>query len=74
VAGYPRHIRVLDSKVRCVGDAVALVAAETAAIAEEALMLIDVEYEPLPAIGLLIPAVGQTRHRGRLPLVSVRRN
>jgi xanthine dehydrogenase molybdenum-binding subunit len=50
VAGYPRHIRVLDSKVRCVGDAVALVAAETEAIAEEALALIDIEYEQLPAV------------------------
>lgn len=44
------HIRVLDRKVRFVGDAVALVAADTEEIAEEALELIDVEYEPLPAV------------------------
>ena len=36
--------------MRFVGDAVALVAAETEEIAEEALDLIDVEYEPLPAV------------------------
>jgi CO/xanthine dehydrogenase Mo-binding subunit len=37
-------------KVRFVGDGVALVAAETEEIAERALELIHVEYEPLPAI------------------------
>jgi putative selenate reductase molybdopterin-binding subunit len=40
----------LDNKVRFVGDRVAFVAAETAAIAEQALKLIEVEYEVLPAI------------------------
>ena len=40
----------LDDKVRFVGDRVALVAAETEAIAREALALIEVEYEPLPAV------------------------
>jgi putative selenate reductase molybdopterin-binding subunit len=40
----------LDNKVRFVGDRVAFVAAESEAIAEEALQLIDVEYEPLPTI------------------------
>jgi putative selenate reductase molybdopterin-binding subunit len=40
----------LDNKVRFVGDRVALVAAETAEIAEKALSLIDVDYELLPAI------------------------
>lgn len=37
-------------KVRYVGDAVALVAAETEEIAAEALDLIEVEYEPLPVV------------------------
>src|SRR3954467_8050250 len=36
-------------KVRYVGDNVACVVAETESIAEAALELIDVEYEPLPA-------------------------
>ncbi len=40
----------LDSKVRHVGDRVALVAAETPEIAREALELIEVEYEVLPAV------------------------
>ena len=40
----------LDHKVRFVGDRVAFVAAETPEIAEQALALIDVDYEILPAI------------------------
>jgi putative selenate reductase molybdopterin-binding subunit len=44
----------LDTKVRFVGDRVAFVAAETPEIAEQALRLIDVDYEILPA--LLDPA------------------
>ncbi len=48
--GTPRHTRILDSRVRYVGDAVALVAAVTEEKATEALHLIDVEYEVLPAV------------------------
>jgi putative selenate reductase molybdopterin-binding subunit len=40
----------LDNKVRFVGDRVAFVAAETAEIAEQALKLIEVEYEILPSL------------------------
>lgn len=39
-----------DDKVRFVGEKVAAVAADDADTAEEALTLIDVEYEPLPTI------------------------
>jgi len=46
----PYDTYLLDSKVRFVGDRVAAVAAETRAIAEEALRLIKVEYEILPAV------------------------
>ena len=46
----PLDMFSLDNKVRFVGDKVAFVAAETADIAEEALSLIKVEYEELPAI------------------------
>jgi CO/xanthine dehydrogenase Mo-binding subunit len=46
----PRHVPVLDRKVRFVGDAVAIVAAETEEIANEALDVIDVEYDQLPAV------------------------
>jgi CO/xanthine dehydrogenase Mo-binding subunit len=48
--GSPQHRRVLDSRLRFVGDAVALVATKTREIADEALELIDVEYEQLPAV------------------------
>jgi len=48
--GIPRHVRVLDRKVRYVGDAVALVAAETEETAWEALGRIKVVYEKLPAV------------------------
>ena len=40
----------LDDKVRHVGDRVAVVAAETLEIANQALKLIEVEYEVLPAV------------------------
>jgi putative selenate reductase molybdopterin-binding subunit len=40
----------LDNKVRFAGDRVAFVAAETAEIAEQALKLIEVEYEELPVL------------------------
>lgn len=46
----PYDTVMLDNKVRFVGDRVAVVAAETPAIAERALDLIRVDYEPLPAI------------------------
>ncbi len=39
-----------DDKVRYVGDAVAVVAADTEEIAARALALIEVEYEPLPVV------------------------
>ena len=42
--GTPRYTRILDRKVRYVGDAVALVAATSEDIALEALGLIQVEY------------------------------
>ncbi len=46
--GHDEHALAVD-KVRYVGDNVACVAAETEAIAEQALELIEVEYELLPA-------------------------
>jgi CO/xanthine dehydrogenase Mo-binding subunit/aerobic-type carbon monoxide dehydrogenase small subunit (CoxS/CutS family) len=48
--GNPKSLRALEQRVRFVGDAVALVAAETEEIAEEALDLIKVKYERLPAV------------------------
>ncbi|MGD8792372.1 MAG: molybdopterin-dependent oxidoreductase, partial [Anaerolineae bacterium] len=58
VPGHNRHGLVFDDwpvlcddKVRYLGDAVAIVAAESPEIAREALDLIAVEYEPLPVVG-----------------------
>ncbi len=47
---WPYDQVVLDDKVRYTGDRVAVVAAETLDIAEEALRLIDVDYELLPVV------------------------
>lgn len=44
------HLIGVGEKVRYVGDAVALVAAESRRQATEALDLIEVEYEPLPVV------------------------
>ena len=41
---------ICGDKVRFIGDGVALVAAETEQIAQEALALIKVEYDPLPPV------------------------
>ena len=46
----PYDTRMFDTKVRFVGDRVAAVAAETEGVALEALKLIDVRYEELPAV------------------------
>lgn len=46
----PYDRRILDSRARYVGDAVALVAAETEAAADEALRRLKVEYNVLPAV------------------------
>ena len=46
----PHDQYCLDYRVRFVGDRVAAIAAETPEIAEQALRLIDVEYEILPAL------------------------
>lgn len=45
----PLDTRIIDKKVRYVGDVVAAVAATTPEIAERSVSLIDVEYEELPA-------------------------
>lgn len=46
----PATERVLDDVVRYVGDEVAAVAADTEEIARQAVKLIQVDYEPLPAV------------------------
>ena len=49
-AGNPRYVPVLEKRLRFVGDGVALVAAASEEIAEEALRLIRVEYEELAPV------------------------
>ncbi len=46
----PKHYHILDEYVRYIGDGVAMIVATTAAIAEEALDLIDVQYEELQPV------------------------
>jgi len=48
-AGSDAPVMATD-RVRFVGEPIALVAAETLAIAERALELIEIEYEPLPGV------------------------
>ena len=46
----PETERIFDDTVRFVGDRVAAVAADTLEIAQKAIRLIEVEYEPLPHV------------------------
>ncbi|NIQ38781.1 MAG: molybdopterin-dependent oxidoreductase [Proteobacteria bacterium] len=51
VGGFEGLYRVLaEGKVRFLGEAVALIAAETEEIAKEAAQLIKIDYEPLPGV------------------------
>jgi CO/xanthine dehydrogenase Mo-binding subunit len=66
---------LLENKARHYGDRIAAVAAETAEIAEAALELIEVEYEPLPAVLDLMssdlptsPAIHTKAWRGGNPI------
>lgn len=59
----PKHPILADGKVRYVGDALALVVAETLAEAKAAAALVDVEVEELPAVADTATAAG---HAGRV--------
>ncbi|HET6223358.1 MAG TPA: xanthine dehydrogenase family protein molybdopterin-binding subunit, partial [Dongiaceae bacterium] len=53
--GGPKGFRtfrpvLVDDEVRCVGDRVAFVVAETEALARDAAELIEIDYDPLPAV------------------------
>jgi CO/xanthine dehydrogenase Mo-binding subunit len=48
--GWPVHKNLMDQTVYFVGDPVAICAADTIDLADEALDLIEVEYEELPAV------------------------
>ena len=55
--GWPPMKPILGERVLYVGDPVALVAAETREIADEAIELIEVEYEVMPAVTSGIEAI-----------------
>ena len=55
IPDWPSLVGV-GERIRTVGDAVAIVAAETRAIASEALDLIEVEYDPLPIVSSAVQA------------------
>jgi carbon-monoxide dehydrogenase large subunit len=52
----PPHPALAADKVRCVGDAVAVVVAKTKAQAKEAAQLVDVDYDVLPAAATVTAA------------------
>jgi carbon-monoxide dehydrogenase large subunit len=64
--GYKRNERPILAidRVRFVGEQVAVVVAETAYIAQDAIELVQVEYDPLPAAAEL-----ESAHRPGAPLV-----
>lgn len=61
----PMNRAIAVDKVRFVGEPVAAVLAENRAVAEDALALIRVEYEPLPAVLSLQDALGTGDARPR---------
>ncbi len=73
-AVIPDQPVLCGDKVRYVGDGVALVAAETEEIAVQALDLIEVEYEPLPAvfspIEALRPEASKVHAKGNLLMTA----
>lgn len=72
-----QHCIAID-RVRHVGEVVAVVAAESRYVAEDAIALIDVEYEPLPVISDFASALAATGdavlHSGMESNVAARRH
>jgi carbon-monoxide dehydrogenase large subunit len=54
---FARHVPLPPERARFVGEAVALVIAETAALAKDAAEAVQVDYEPLPAVSDALRAV-----------------
>jgi aerobic carbon-monoxide dehydrogenase large subunit len=54
----PPHRGLAQDRARYVGDPIALVVAETRAQAEDAAELVEIDYEPLPAVTSTAEAVG----------------
>jgi carbon-monoxide dehydrogenase large subunit len=60
-AGKPAYSALATDKVRLVGDPVALVVAETRYIAEDAIELIEVDYDELPPVARAEHAFDESR-------------
>jgi len=60
----PAHPVLVRDRVRCVGDPVAFLVAETVAQAEDAAELVRIEYEPLPSV----TATAEATRTGRPPV------
>ncbi len=60
----PAHPVLVRDRVRCVGDPVAFLVAETVAQAEDAAELVRIEYEPLPSV----TATAEATRAGRPPV------
>jgi len=60
----PPHPALAQGKVRHAGDPVAMVVADTRAQAREAAKLVDVDYQPLPAVAQLRHAAGSAGSAG----------
>jgi aerobic carbon-monoxide dehydrogenase large subunit len=54
----PPHRGLAQDRVRYVGDPVAVVIAETLALAEDAAEMVRIEYEPLPSVTSTAEAIG----------------
>ena len=67
--GHPGHTRppLAEGEVKFVGDPVALVVAESRYIAEDAVELVDVDYEPLPAVADFTKAAERRRSSSTRP-------
>ena len=71
----PAHPVLVRDRVRCVGDPVAFLVAETVAQAEDAAELVRIEYEPLPSVTATAEAVrsGSPPGVGRVPRQRLQR-
>ncbi len=57
----PAHPVLAEDKVRCAGEPLAIVVAESRALAEDACELVDVDIEPLPAVVSIDDALDPSR-------------
>lgn len=73
VRGAPALYALAVDRVRYVGEPVAVVVADSRAAAEDALDLLQVDYQPEPAVTSIAQALAQAAEPGGAPVVSDRR-